>query len=144
MIVFFLRNPSQLNILLYHHQSSPGHHIASTMLDRWCQTLLQHLLIWSVSHECFSFYWPVSYTTFSLQFCQEVLHPRVATSLLMLRQVFCSDYLMKLPVEDAFLKLDTLMYWSSCSVVHRGLTVFILFLLEPVCAALRMESTTCW
>ena len=37
---------------------------------------------------------------FSLQLCLEGHHPRVASSLLMLRLVFCRYYLMKLPVED--------------------------------------------
>ena len=32
----------------------PDHHIASTMLDRWRQTLLQHLYIFSASHKCSS------------------------------------------------------------------------------------------
>ena len=34
------------------------------------------------------------------------------------------------------LKLNTLMYLSSCSVVHRGLLLLFLFMLEPVCTVL--------
>ncbi|CDQ68708.1 unnamed protein product [Oncorhynchus mykiss] len=62
-------------------------------------------------------------------------HTRLLTSLL----VFCGYYLMKLPVEDLrhlFLKLDTLMYLSSCSVVHRGLPLLFLLFLEPACTVL--------
>uniref|UniRef100_A0A4W5MW46 Janus kinase and microtubule interacting protein 2 n=1 Tax=Hucho hucho TaxID=62062 RepID=A0A4W5MW46_9TELE len=39
-------------------------------------------------------------------------------------------------VRRLFLKLDTLMYLSSCSVVHRGLPLLFLFWLEPVCTVL--------
>ena len=87
-------------------------------------------------------YWPVWDVAFSLQLCLEGQHPGVASSLLTLRRVFCGYYLMKLPVEDLrrlFLKLDTLMYLSSCSVVHRGLPLLFLFWLEPVCAVLWRE-----
>ena len=44
---------------------------------------------------------------FSLQLCLEGQHPGVASSLLMLRLVFCGYNLMKLPVADLFFKLDT-------------------------------------
>ena len=38
------------------------------------------------------------------------------------------------PVRRLFLKLQTLMYLSSCSVVQRGLPLLFLLWLEPVCA----------
>ena len=53
----------------------------------------------------FSFYWPVWDMAFSLQLCLEGQHPRVASSLLTLRLVFCGYYLMKLPAEDL---------WGAC------------------------------
>jgi hypothetical protein len=37
-------------------------------------------------------------------------------------------------VRCLILKLATLMYLSSCSVVHWGLALLFLFWLEPVCA----------
>ena len=40
------------------------------------------------------------------------------------------------PVRGLFLKLQTLMYLSSCSVVQRGLPLLFLLWLEPVCAVL--------
>ena len=46
------------------------------------------------------------------------------------------------PVRHLFLKLDTLMYLSSGSVVHRGLPLLFLVWLEPVCAALWRELYT--
>ena len=48
----------------------------------------------------FHFYWPVWDTALSLQLCLEDQHPGVASSLFMLRLVFCGYYIMKLPVED--------------------------------------------
>ena len=42
-------------------------------------------------------------------------------------------------VRRLFLKLDTLMYLSSCSVVHRGLSLLFLFWLETVYAVLWRE-----
>ena len=39
-------------------------------------------------------------------------------------------------VRHLFLKIDTLMNLSSCSVVHRGLPLLFLFWLETVCAVL--------
>ena len=42
-------------------------------------------------------------------------------------------------VRRLFLKLDTLMYLSSCSVVHRGLPLLFLVCLEPVYAVLGRE-----
>ena len=42
-------------------------------------------------------------------------------------------------VRHLLLKLDPLMYLSSCSVVHRGLPLLFLFWLEPVCAVLWRE-----
>ena len=38
-----------------------------------------------------------------------------------------------------FLKLDSRMYLSSCSVVHRGLPLLFLFWFEPFCAVLWRE-----
>ena len=43
-------------------------------------------------------------------------------------------------VRRLFLKLDTLMYLSSCSVVCRGVPLLFLFCIEPVCAALGRNS----
>jgi hypothetical protein len=37
------------------------------------------------------------------------------------------------------LKLETLMYLSSCSVMHWSLPLFFLFWLEPVCTVLWRE-----
>ena len=45
-------------------------------------------------------------------------------------------------VRRLFLKLDTLMYLASCSVVHRGLPLPFLFWLDLVCAVLWREQHT--
>ena len=42
-------------------------------------------------------------------------------------------------MRNLFLKLDTQMNLSSCSVVHWGLPLLFLFWLEPVCAVLWRE-----
>ena len=55
--------------------------------------VLLHILI-------FSFYWPIWDMAFSLQLCLEGQHPGVASSVLMLRLVYCGYFFMKLPVED--------------------------------------------
>lgn len=111
-------------------KSPPDHRISSTMLDRWCQALLQHLFHCSGSKKrvllcdfntsnfdssarnnflcpmsvffclSFPFYWPGSDIAFSLLLCLEGQHPGVASSLLTLRLVFCGYYLMKPLVED--------------------------------------------
>ena len=44
-------------------------------------------------------------------------------------------------VRCLFLKLDTLMYLSSCSVVHRDLPLLFLFWLEPVSLFCESSST---
>ena len=56
VIAFFLQDPFY-PVQISHFtptKAPPDHHIASTMLDSWRQALLQHLYIFSASHECSS------------------------------------------------------------------------------------------
>ena len=73
-------------------------------------------------------------------------HPGVASSLLMLRLVFWRLLFNEAAcwglVRRLFLKLDPLIYLSSCSVVHRGHPLF-LFWLETVCAVLWSCTQCC-
>ena len=55
-IAFLIQNPFYL-VQISHFTSTkaaPDHHLTSTMLDRWCQALLQHLFTCSASHKCSS------------------------------------------------------------------------------------------
>ena len=85
----------------------------------------------------------VSDMAFSLPLCLEGQHPGVASSLRTLRLAFLrvpfNEAASWGPVRRLFLKLETLMYLSSCLVVHRGLPLLFLFWLEPVCAVLWRE-----
>jgi hypothetical protein len=84
----------------------------------------------------FSFYWPV-WCAFSFQLCLEgrsrLFTVYVDTGVL---RVLFNEAVRWGLVRLLFLKLDTLMYLSSCSVVHRGLPLLFLFWLERVCAVL--------
>ena len=85
--------------------------VSTSTLKRWLRDagLLDRVPLSSVGVLLpiliFSFYWPVWDMDFSLNLCLEGQHPRVTSSLLMLRLVFCGYYLMKLPIEDL---------WSVC------------------------------
>ena len=55
---------------------------------------------------------------FSLQLCLEGQHPGVASSLLMLRRVFCGYYLIKLPPNPLSILVRASLRCSVKGVVH--------------------------
>ena len=160
-------------------KAAPDHHITSTMLGRWRQALLQHLVTCSVSHKCSSVWskhlnldLSVHNTFFkssSVQCLCSFAHLNLFLLLASLRydfffatlprrpaswsRLFTVDFetgVLRVPFNEAaswghvrhpFLKLETLMYLSSCLVVHQDLPLLFLFWLErkPICAVLWRE-----
>ena len=135
-------------LMTYHCLNNPINEAVSTVKRRLRDAgLLGRVPLFSVyvllPILIFNFYWPVWDIAFSLQLCLEGQCPGVTPSLLtvgtgVLREILNEAASWGL-VRRLFLKLDTLMYLSSSSVVHRGLPLLFLFWLKPVCAVLWRE-----
>ena len=178
LIAFLLQDPFypvQISHLTT-TKAPPDHHIASTMLDRWHQPLLQHLFIFCLTnvllcdlntsnldssvHNTFfqssSVHCLCSFAHLNLFFSLASLRygyffatlPRRPASWIRLFTVDVETGVLWVLFNEAsswglvrrlFLKLDTLMYLCSCSVVHWGLPLLFQFWLEPVCPVLWME-----